>query len=69
MAKKNGNGEAPKIPVSEIKVGGVYKTYVNDLIRIEDINETTQMIRLYNVTGAFKQWTAFKNIYLIEHMY
>ena len=71
MAKKNGNGnieEKPRIPVSEIVVGGAYKTYVNDIVKILRINEETETITLYNVTGSFKQWTSFKNIYLVKRI-
>jgi len=31
----------------------VYKTYVNDLVRIEKVNHERQEVVLYNVTGAF----------------
>ena len=67
MAKKNENNG--KIPVEELKVDGVYKTYVGDIVKILKINNERKEIVLSNVTGAHKQWTSFKNIYIVEQLY
>jgi len=68
MAKKK-NGVTPKIPVSELKINTVYRTYVRDIVKILKINEATKTVVLYNVTGSFRQWVDFKNIYIVEKLY
>lgn len=55
-----------KIPVEDIQVEGVYKTYVGDIIKVLDINKATKTVTLFNITGSFKQWTEFKNVNLIR---
>ena len=72
MAKKKKEESAeqlPKIPVNEIEIGGVYKSAVQDLVRVESINEETQKIVVYNVSGAHRQWIDFRHIYLVEKVY
>jgi len=71
MAKKTVNIEVKKekIPVSEIVIGGVYKTYANDLVKIEAKNEEREQITLSNITHAIRQWVAYKNIYLTDRIY
>lgn len=66
MAKKKKEAQTPKIPVNEIELGGVYKNYVNELVRVEEINTTTNEVVLYNITGSHKQWINFKHVYLVE---
>ena len=68
MAKKKNTNEslAPKIPVNEIELGGVYKTYVNELVQVLQINGETNQFLIYNISGAHKQWIDFKYIYLTE---
>lgn len=53
-----------RIPVSELEVNCVYKTYVQELVKILEINNERKSICLYNISGAHKQWVDFKNIYL-----
>lgn len=67
--KKDESKQVPKIPVNEIEVGGVYKSGVNDLVRIEKIDEDQQKIVLYNISGSHRQWIDFKHVYLIEKVY
>jgi len=62
--KENNN-----INVEDIEVGCVYRNYVKDLVKILEINKEKQQILLYNISGSFKQWLAFKNIALIEKLY
>ena len=69
MAKKKNGEVSPKIPVKEIEVDGVYRTWVSDIVKIQKIDEDRQTVVLYNITGSFKQWVAFKNIYLTERLY
>lgn len=71
MAKKKDNTEelAPKIPVNEIELGGVYKTAVQDIVRIEKIDGENEKIVLYNISGAHRQWVGFGHIYLTEKLY
>jgi len=60
------NKDIPKILIEDLVVGGVYQTYVSDIVKILSINEKKKEIKFYNVTGAFNQWRNFKNIYLIK---
>jgi len=70
MAKKKAELAAEKrIAVKDIVVDGVYKTYVNDIVKVLQINMDREQFVLMNITGSFKQWTDFKNIYLIERFY
>ena len=70
MAKKKAELAAEKrIDVKDIVVDGVYKTYVNDIVKILKINEDRKQFVLMNITGSFKQWVDFKNIYLVEKLY
>ena len=64
MAKKQEKAE--KIPVKDLEVGATYRTYVLDLVKILQIDEDRETVVLYNISGAHKQWVAFKNIFLIE---
>ena len=70
MAKKKTETEVlpTRIPVNEIEVGGVYKTAVKELVRVEQINGETEKIKLTNITGGHKQWVDFKHIYLVEKL-
>lgn len=65
MAKKT---VVTKIPVNELELDGVYKTYVQELVKILKIDEERQEIVLFNISGAHKQWVGFKNIYLTERI-
>ena len=70
MAKKKSELAAEKrIDIKDIVVDGVYKTYVNDIVKVLKVNEETKQFVLMNITGSHKQWTDFKNIYLIERFY
>ena len=70
MAKKKAEtDELKKIPVSELEVGGVYKSAVQDLIRIENIDEENQKVVVYNISGAHKIWLDFKHIFMVEKVY
>lgn len=70
MAKRKGMTEkGERIPVEEIEVDGVYKSYVNDIVKILSIHKDRKQIVLYNVTSAHKQWIDFKNIYLISRIH
>jgi hypothetical protein len=62
---KGGNG-ATKIEVKDLEVGVTYKNYVQDLCKVLSINETTQTVCLYNITGAFRQWILFNNVNLVQ---
>lgn len=67
MAKKKAEiAETKRIPVKDIKVNDIYKTYVNDIVKVTKINEESETITLYNVTGSYNQWISFKHIFLIE---
>lgn len=66
MAKKQQS--VPKIPVKDMEVDGVYKTYVQEIVKILEINKETETIVLFNISGAHKQWIEFRNIYLIERI-
>jgi len=57
------------IPVKDLVINGVYQSWVQDIVKILKINESTQTITLYNVSGAHKQWTSFKHINLIKRFY
>jgi len=70
MAKKKAELAAEKkIDIKDIVVNGVYKTYVNDIVKILRINKEREEFVLYNVTGSHRQWTSFKHIYLVERLY
>lgn len=71
MAKKKIDIDelGPKIPVNEIEIGGVYKTAVQDIVRVEKIDGGNEKIVVYNISGAHKQWIDFKHIYLVEKLY
>lgn len=74
MAKKTAkiaNTEVKKerIPLDEIEVGGVYKSYANDLVKIEEKNDEREQVVLSNITHAFRQWVSYKNIYLVDRIY
>lgn len=71
MAKKKDNTEelAPKIPLNEIELGGIYKTAVQDIVRVEKIDGGNEKIVLYNISGAHRQWVDFKYIYLVEKIH
>jgi len=71
MAKKKVKTEVEKdrIPVEDIVVGGVYKTYVQEIVKVLKKDEDRQEFVLFNVNGAFKQWTAFRHIWLTKFLY
>ena len=70
MAKKKAELAAEKrIAVKDIVVDGVYKTYVNDIVKVLKINKDREQFVLMNITGAFKQWVDFRYIYLVERLY
>jgi|AntAceMinimDraft_18_1070375.scaffolds.fasta_scaffold89377_2 hypothetical protein len=56
----------PRIPVKELEVGCVYKSFVLDLVKILEISEERQTVVIFNITGAYRQWKTFKQINLIE---
>jgi hypothetical protein len=60
---------APKIPINQIDLGGVYKTAVQDIVRVESIDGAKNQFVLYNISGAHKQWVDFNNLYLVEKVY
>jgi len=64
----NKNKDIPKIPIENLIVGGVYQSYVSDIVKVLSIDKNKKEIKLYNVTGAFNQWISFKNIYLIKEI-
>jgi hypothetical protein len=68
MAKKKSENtvEVNRIEPSDIDVGGIYRTYVNDLVRVESFNGETNKFVLYNISGAHRQWIDPANICLIE---
>ena len=71
MAKKKANTKVKKekLHLDEIVIGGVYKTYVNDLVKIEQKNDDTEQVVLTNITHAYRQWVSYKNIYLTDRIY
>lgn len=40
----------------KLEVGGVYKTNVQDLVKIKEIDEQKGKIHLYNITESCNQW-------------
>jgi hypothetical protein len=68
MAKKKAE-RLVKIPIEEIEVNGVYKTYVNDIVKVLSIDKEKEQFVLMNITGSFKQWIDFKNIFLVTRFY
>lgn len=65
MAKKK---VMTKIPVNELEVDGVYRSYVQDIVKILEIKKDTETVVLFNISGAHKQWTEFKYINLVERI-
>lgn len=56
------------IPIEDIEIGAVYRTHVKDLVKVLDKDEKLQKFKLYNISGAFKQWTDFRNASFVEKM-
>jgi len=70
MAKKKETQETTnRIPLEEIELGGVYKNYVNDIVKVEKIVGDQEKIIFYNISGAHRQWISFKNVFLVEKVY
>ena len=70
MAKeKNDLMEVTKIPIGEIVENGVYQSYVHDIVKVLKIDNKLNKLWLYNVSGAHKQWTDFKNVNFIKRFY
>jgi len=70
MAKKKAEtDEQKRIPVSELEIGGVYKSAVQDLVRIEKLDEEDQKVVVYNISGAHRMWISMKHIFLVEKVY
>lgn len=69
VKKKNLMEEVEKISVEDIEINGVYKTYVGDIVKILEIDNERECITLMNITGSFKQWIDFKNIFLVRRIY
>ena len=61
-----GGGGITKIDVKDLEVDATYRNYVKDLCKVLSVDEKTQTVCLYNITGAFKQWILFDNVNLIQ---
>jgi len=68
MAKKKAKAEVPRIPLDEIEVGGTYRNYVKDLVKIQEIDLERNEIRLYNISGSHRMWVSAKHIYLTTRL-
>ena len=42
----------------EIVKGGVYRTHVGDLVKILDIDESRDMLCIFNISDSAKQWVS-----------
>ena len=40
----------------ELRVNGVYKTHVGDLVKILSIDEKNDRLHLFNISDSAKQW-------------
>jgi len=67
MAKKKET--VNRIPKEDIMVGGVYRNAVQDIVKVLKIDEIEQRFILFNVSGAHKQFTDFKHIWLTEKLF
>ena len=56
------------IEVDDVEIGAVYRTHVKDLVKILVRDDKLQKFKLYNISGAFHQWTDFRNIAFVEKM-
>ena len=54
------------IKVEDVELNAVYRTHVKDLVKVLVIDEERKKFKLYNISGAFSQWTEFKNIAFVE---
>jgi hypothetical protein len=54
------------IKIEDIELNTVYRTHVKDLVKVLVIDNEKQKIKLYNISGAHKQWLDFKNVAFIE---
>lgn len=57
-----------RIDPTELVVDGVYKTWVQEIVKILTIDKEKEKICLYNISGTHKQWVEFKNINLIAKL-
>lgn len=64
--KKETQKQITKIPVEDLEIDGVYRTYVKDIVKVLEINEQTETVKLYNISGAHRQWTKFKYVNIVE---
>ena len=42
----------------KIEVNGIYKTHVNDLVKIINIDKSNDRIHLYNISDGANQWVS-----------
>jgi len=56
------------IAVDDVEINAVYRTHVKDLVKVLAKDETLQKFKLYNISGAYRQWTDFRNIAFVEKM-
>ena len=42
----------------KIEIDGVYKTHVNDLVKVIEIDKPNDRIHLYNISEGANQWVS-----------
>lgn len=58
--------EMNRIPEEEIEVGRTYLSYVGNLIKVLSYDETTKIMKVYNISESCKQYHDRKNIYFVK---
>jgi len=44
--------------VKEVKVNEVYKTHVNDLVKIVEIDKVNDRLHIFNISDGANQWVS-----------
>ena len=57
------------IPVKDLKIGTLYKTYQKDIVKIEKIDEERQSVVMYNATAQCRQWVDFRHVLITNKIY
>lgn len=53
--------------IKEVKPGEVYKTHVNDLVKIIDVDKVNDRVHIFNISDGANQWVSLSRA--LEHKF
>jgi len=53
--------------IKEVKPGEVYKTHVNDLVKIIEVDKVNDRVHIFNISDGANQWVSLSRA--LEHKF